>query len=128
MSCSVCNHQWCWLCGANYNSTHFNALNPFGCPGMQDRHDVSRGYILVKQVFIILAIIVGIPLCLPLALVLAGPAVMLELVYRQTNYIRCWKRFMAMFALILLGLLLNPFIWIGLTVVFLPKFFTFICE
>ena len=128
MTCSVCNHQWCWICGANYNSTHFNNLNPFGCPGMQDRHDVTRGYILAKQVFLILAIIVGLPVCLPFALIIAGPVVMLEFVYRQNNYHRFWQRVLIILALILIGLLLNPFIWIGLIVIYLPKFFSYICE
>jgi hypothetical protein len=95
---------------------------------MQDRHDVTRGYILAKQVFLIFAIIVGLPVCLPFALIIAGPVVMIELVYRQTNYVKCWQKVFILLGLILIGLLLNPIIWIGIVVVYLPKFFSYICE
>ena len=39
MTCSRCNHQFCWLCGGVYTTTHFSAVtteNPWGCPGMQN--------------------------------------------------------------------------------------------
>ena len=37
MTCSICRYEWCWLCGSAYSTAHFSALNPFGCPGLQDR-------------------------------------------------------------------------------------------
>lgn len=34
MTCS-CGCEWCWLCGRQMGSNHFDAWNLFGCPGSQ---------------------------------------------------------------------------------------------
>lgn len=35
MTCSVCSHQFCWLCKREYSYNHFAPWNIFGCPGLQ---------------------------------------------------------------------------------------------
>jgi hypothetical protein len=34
MTCSICNKEFCWLCGADYRADHFTYnLLLSGCPG-----------------------------------------------------------------------------------------------
>lgn len=31
ITCTKCNYQFCWICGASYDVDHFRASNVFGC-------------------------------------------------------------------------------------------------
>jgi hypothetical protein len=75
MTCSVCHYEWCWLCGSAYSAIHFNSLNPFGCPGLQDqqRDEWGKRKILLLRFGLLILIIIGIPIILPLILLACGP-------------------------------------------------------
>mgnify|MGYP000887091147 FL=1 len=77
MSCSICGHEWCWLCGGNYSEHHYNPFNPFGCAGMQNKNGVGKCRIWVWRFLVFLLLIVAVPACLPLALVFSGPFVVI---------------------------------------------------
>ena len=34
MTCSLCNYEWCWICGMKYSDIHFESIF-FGCPMLQ---------------------------------------------------------------------------------------------
>lgn len=44
MTCAVCGYQWCWLCRGKYSSVHFDRLNPFGCPGLQNGDNTAEAW------------------------------------------------------------------------------------
>lgn len=35
MTCQSCKYQFCWICRGQYNGSHFEWYNIFGCPGAQ---------------------------------------------------------------------------------------------
>jgi hypothetical protein len=35
ITCSMCTHEFCWLCLRKYNYYHYYVFNPQGCPGMK---------------------------------------------------------------------------------------------
>lgn len=75
MSCSICGHEWCWLCGADYSERHYSPLNPFGCAGMQNRDDVGYCRIWLWRIVLFLLIVISLPAAIPLGMILSGPFV-----------------------------------------------------
>lgn len=69
-----------------------------------------------------LLLIVAVPACLPLALVFSGPFVVIETFYKKVRYsYRIWKKIAVVIGGFIIGIAFDPFIWIGLIVVFGPK-------
>jgi hypothetical protein len=123
MSCTVCGHEWCWLCGANYSERHFNPLNPFGCAGMQNRDGIGTFRIWAWRVILFLLIVITVPIALPFALLFSGPFVSIEFFYKKVQYENSRiKKFLAVVVGFVLGIMFDPLIWIGLIVVFAPRF------
>jgi hypothetical protein len=85
MTCSVCTHQWCWLCRGTYSRNHYSPLNPLGCPNLQggsvsrQHWPLWRIYLLrLRTVFFIILLILLSPLYLVL-----GPSIALSVVAYQ---------------------------------------------
>jgi hypothetical protein len=74
MTCSMCSHQWCWLCRGTFSNNHYDPFNPFGCPNLQGSNNsrqqwpLWRIYLLrLRMVFLVLLLIVFSPVMLVLA-------------------------------------------------------------
>ncbi|EGR28008.1 ibr domain protein [Ichthyophthirius multifiliis] len=95
MTCSVCEYQWCWLCGDTYTQMHTMALNPFGCPMLQNGRFTVHNTQMWKIYCIRFWIFVLIIFLFPFALLFSGPAFLLgayiELLrkYRNSTYLNC---------------------------------------
>lgn len=127
MTCGVCRYEWCWLCGATYSSIHFSPLNPIGCAGMQNRN--INGFTICKIYFLRILMIIGflilLPLVIPLVMVFCGPALVYHFLVKRIFLYRscCFNFFMGIISLPL-GIIIDPFVWIGSVVYFTPQ----ICE
>jgi hypothetical protein len=130
MTCSVCHYEWCWLCGSEYSTTHFSPLNPFGCPGLQDRprDDWGKCKITLLRIGILLLIVTAFPVILPVAMVGVGPAMVIQLLYDNWMPYGCCKQTGVVLLGIVVGLLANPVVWIGCIVYFIPKSISRLCE
>lgn len=74
MTCSVCHHQWCWLCRGEYSPNHYDPFNPLGCPNLQgsgnsrQQWPLWRIYLLrLRMVLLVLLLIVLSPILLAMA-------------------------------------------------------------
>lgn len=116
MSCFVCSYEWCWLCGATYSDLHFSPLNPFGCAGLQDQNHARWGgcKIFLWRFMIALGFLIGIPVLLPIAMIVCGPATIFY-TYRNAPrivYGGCGRKVLYFILFIIVGLIMNPFFWI----------------
>jgi hypothetical protein len=130
MTCSICTYEWCWLCGSSYSTAHFNSLNPFGCPGLQDRprDDWGKCRILLLRIGLILLFIIGLPVVLPLAMVGCGPVLVSRLLMDTFYPYSCLKKFGTIVLGSILGLIADPFVWLCCLFYFVPKGIIYICE
>ena len=127
MTCTVCGYEWCWLCGSTYSDIHFSPLNPLGCAGMQDSRytGISRCKIYLIRFLSFLGILILIPIVLPLFMVFVGPGLLVTYAYDRCTYqYGCCTRLILSFFIGIFGLLLDPFVWIGGLIYFVPK----LCE
>jgi hypothetical protein len=117
MSCSICGHEWCWLCGSDYSDRHFSPLNPFGCAGLQNRDDVGNFRIWLWRIVLFLLILVAFPAAIPMALIFSGPFVAIDFCYKKVQYNRsCAQKIIAVIFGFIIGFIFNPIIWIGLII------------
>ena len=74
------------------------------------------------RISLLLLLIILIPLALPFALLGAGPTVLIVLIKDRDFYwgLSNCERFPIIVLLIVLGLVINPIVWIGLTIYFVP--------
>lgn len=123
MTCSICHYEWCWLCGSSYTTAHFSALNPFGCPGLQDRprDDWGKCKIFLLRLGLLFLFILAVPLLLPLAMISGGPVFVGNMIWNCLYPQSCCKKFGIVILSIFVGILANPFVWIFCIVYFLPK-------
>lgn len=123
MTCSICRYEWCWLCGSAYSTAHFSALNPFGCPGLQDRprDDWGKCKILLLRLALLLLFLVAIPVLLPVAMVACGPALVGNLLWNCIYPDTCAKKMGVVVLSLLVGVAANPVVWVGAMVYLLPK-------
>jgi hypothetical protein len=130
MTCSVCHFEWCWLCGSEYSNTHFSPLNPFGCPGLQDRprDDWSRCRIVLLRLGILFLIIVGVPIMLPVAMVAVGPVLIIQMLQDCLYPDGCLKKTGMVLLGVLIGVVANPVVWVGCIVYFIPKGIIRLCD
>jgi len=113
MTCGMCGFEWCWLCKGEYTQDHFNSLNPFGCPGLQNgvhnrftcnsfaRYALKLGVCLFWVVWVLM-----IPFVL-LGLSIVWPIVL----YKRNNYHLNKNKarvFFEGFGLLLIGLITFP--------------------
>jgi hypothetical protein len=88
---------------------------------MQDQHGKSKLFIYFKRFFLLITMIVAIPILIPLGLIFAGPVISIDFVYRRiSSNVNFVMRILAMMLTFIIGLILNPFIWIGLIVLYSP--------
>mmetsp|Transcript_34793 Transcript_34793/g.61270 ORF Transcript_34793/g.61270 Transcript_34793/m.61270 type:complete len:438 (-) Transcript_34793:1-1314(-) len=73
MTCSVCQHQWCWLCRGNFSANHYDPFNPLGCPNLQGSNNsrqqwpLWRIYLLrLRMMLLVILLIVFSPVLLVL--------------------------------------------------------------
>jgi hypothetical protein len=92
-----------------------------GCPGMQDRHGIGIIRIFFMRLAIFILILIGLPIGIPIAMIVAGPIVLSIWLIDECRVYTCFKRFLVVFTGILVGFILNPVIWIGLIIYYLPK-------
>jgi E3 ubiquitin-protein ligase RNF19A len=71
MTCSVCQHQWCWLCRGAYSPNHYDPMNPLGCPNLQgsqnsrEQWPIWRIYLLrLRMVLLIMLLVILSPILL----------------------------------------------------------------
>lgn len=122
MTCSICHFEWCWLCGSDYSTAHFSALNPFGCPGLQDRprDDWGKCKILLLRIGLLLLIIIGIPIILPIAMLACGPVFVGNFLWNYYYPNGCCQKFWTGLLAIIIGIITNPIFWIGCIFYFIP--------
>ena len=126
MTCQVCKYEWCWLCKSSYSSIHFSALNPFGCPGLQNGDHLSRNWGCFRRSMyrlgLLLLIIVLIPIALPIAMLIAGPTLAIMFIKDRDFYwgLSACEKFTFMVLCVIVGLILDPIAWIGLIGYFTP--------
>ena len=134
MTCQVCRYEWCWLCKSSYSSIHFNSLNPFGCPGLQNGDHLSSDWgcfrISMYRLGLVLLFLVLIPLALPIAMLIAGPSLAIIFIKEREFY---WYldnlyKFPLITLCIIFGFALNPIAWIGLICYFLPIGIIWLCD
>ena len=123
MTCSVCHYEWCWLCGSEYSAAHFSAVNPFGCPGLQDRQrdDWSKCKIVLLRTAILILIILGFPIMLPAAMVAVGPVLVTQFLFDCCYPETCLAKVGLVAAASLIGMVANPIVWIGCLIYLIPK-------
>lgn len=131
MTCSVCKHQFCWLCRKAYAPGHYNKFNPFGCPGLQFGQVTKCGVMCQKTkaflFWFFLILFFPIVYCLFL---LSAPCYfyLKRLRNKESQQLKQGKTFTGpgclkkTFMLLMLALLGIPFLVIGLavTVIALP--------
>jgi hypothetical protein len=80
------------------------------------------------RVSILLLIILGFPVMLPVAMVAVGPILTIQMLYDRYYPNGCCKKsFLGLFGIIV-GLIANPFVWIGCIFYLIPKGITRLCE
>ena len=123
MTCSVCQFEWCWLCGSEFSNAHFSPLNPFGCPGLQDRQrdEWSKCRILMLRIGILTLLFLGSPLMLPLVMIAVGPVLIIQMLYDCLYPVGCCKKTLTAILGIILGTIANPLVWVGCVFYFIPK-------
>jgi hypothetical protein len=123
MTCSICHHEWCWLCGSTYSPAHFSALNPFGCPGLQDRprDDWGKCKILLLRLGLLVLFIIAVPVVLPIAMIVCGPILIGNLMWNNIYPEQCWKKSGIVIIATVFGLIADPIVWVCSIVYFLPK-------
>ena len=122
MTCSICRYEWCWLCGSDYSTAHFSALNPFGCPGLQDRprDDWGKCKILLLRIGLLLLILLGIPVALPVGMIISGPLLLGNLFWNCIYPDSFIKKSGVVIMSTVLGLVSDPIVWIGSIIYFIP--------
>lgn len=107
MSCSFCRHEFCWLCRGTYTSYHFMPLNPLGCPGLANSRMQDWGCLkrCLYRLLILLGMLLAVVPVLLLLMVVGGPV----LVFKNARPRAC----LFSVCCVLLGLLLNPFLWVA---------------
>lgn len=134
MTCGYCRYEWCWLCGATYSPIHFSPFNPFGCPGLQHGEHTSKNWgclrLCMYRLGWFLLILLLIPLALPIGLVVAGtpaskigPTLLIASVKNSSWYYyqRDCNKCGIWLGLIIVGLIINPFVWVGLLIYSIPQ-------
>lgn len=123
MTCRVCKYEWCWLCGSTYSDIHFSPLNPLGCAGMQNRNisAFSKCKIYILRFFMVIGFIILFPIVVPLVMIFCGPVILFQFLVRHVcRYCGCCVEMLLAIICLPLGLALDPFIWIGATIYFMP--------
>lgn len=127
MTCRVCKYEWCWLCGSTYSDIHFSPLNPLGCAGMQNRNISAMGKcrIYTLRVLMVLGFLVLLPIVIPLVMIFCGPVLLYHFLARNVcKYCNCFVYILIAIMCLPIGLAIDPFVWIGSTIYFMPL----ICE
>lgn len=124
MTCGVCKYEWCWLCGSTYSDVHFSPLNPLGCAGMQNRNlsGFAKCKIYFLRVLMIIGFLILLPVVAPCVMVFCGPVLLYNFFVKRMcrSYNCCFHIFMALLSLPL-GLIIDPFVWIGAIIYFVPS-------
>lgn len=123
MTCGVCKFQWCWLCGATYSDIHFSPLNPLGCAGMQNRNlsGFAKCKIYTLRIFMLIGFIILFPIVAPIVMILSGPVLVWNFFVKKVcRYYGCCFNFFISFISLPIGLAIDPFVWIGAIIYFIP--------
>lgn len=123
MTCEVCKYEWCWLCGATYSDIHFSPLNPIGCAGMQNRNlsGFAKCKIYILRVLMIIAFLILLPIVAPIIMIFCGPVLLYNfLVKKVCRFYGCCFHLLMIIISIPFGLMIDPFVWIGGIIYFIP--------
>jgi E3 ubiquitin-protein ligase RNF19A len=125
MTCRVCKYEWCWLCGSTYSDIHFSPLNPLGCAGMQnlDRPALGKCRVYFGRVLMILGFLILLPIVIPFIMMCSGPVLVYNFLskkMRSCNSVIYLRNFIVGLVSFLIGIVINPFIWVGATIYFTP--------
>lgn len=123
MTCGVCRYEWCWLCGATYSDIHFSPLNPLGCAGMQNRNlaGFAKCKIYFLRILMIIGFIILLPIVVPLVMIFCGPVLLYNFcVRRMCRYYGCCFNFIVAILSLPFGIAIDPFVWIGTIIYFIP--------
>jgi hypothetical protein len=97
MTCAICKYQWCWLCGAEYSSSHYAPFNPLGCPGLQSGNNTKQQFGFAKICFRRIRTLFLVILALPAVLLFAFPVFALDFMRNKCNCMsnlryrhKCW--------------------------------------
>ena len=133
MTCHLCHHEWCWLCGSVYTSYHHVPFNPLGCPGLQGGGNRSQQWgfwrLNLWRLLIFLLIIIG----LPFLLVFFGPIVFIAFMrdtpmWRSLSDRPIWKKPLFFTLLLTLAIILMPVFTSILIICMLPFLIVFIVQ
>jgi hypothetical protein len=97
-------------------------MNPFGCAGLQNRDGVGICRIWLWRMALFILMLIAIPVAFPLALILSGPFVVIEALYKRAQYNNSLVlKILSVVSGFIMGIVFDPIIWIGLVIVFAPK-------
>jgi hypothetical protein len=91
---------------------------------MQNRDGIGTFRIWLWRIVLFILISITVPIAFPFALIFSGPFVAIEFCYKKVQYgNNRLMKFLAVLVGFVIGILFDPFIWIGLILVFAPRFF-----
>ncbi|EAR99777.2 Ibr domain protein (macronuclear) [Tetrahymena thermophila SB210] len=125
MTCSICQYQWCWLCGNTYTKIHMMPLNPFGCPFLQSERFTVKNMQMWKIYLLRFFTLIAVIILLPFAIIFSGPIlalygyfeIMNRYMYINMHTNSLFKKFIILlggFLAFILGFLLDPLILISI--------------
>ncbi|KAL4438615.1 hypothetical protein ABPG74_015513 [Tetrahymena malaccensis] len=121
MTCSICQYQWCWLCGNTYTKIHMMPLNPFGCPFLQSERFTVKNMQMWKIYLIRFFTLIAVIILLPFAILFSGPVLALygyleilnhTIVFNTNSKLKKLFFILGGFLAFILGFLLDPLILI----------------
>ncbi len=89
---------------------------------MQNRDSIGKCRIWLWRIALFLLMLIALPVAFPFALVFSGPFVAIEAFYKHVEYNDSRvQKFFAVTLGFIAGIVFDPFIWIGIIIVFAPK-------
>lgn len=122
MTCLFCKYEFCWVCGGESTSDHFNVLNPFNCGATQFMEKPpNRVLLLLLKVIGMSLVTMLLPMVLLFGLPIASACLGVNFVFICLNKVR---RNIILSLLIVPVAILLPLmcfcLGMGLNIIFIP--------